>query len=49
MFPPFVELFMALGFFLVYLIEELIGEFFTNQGEQKNKQKANNDLTEMKR
>ncbi|KAI6185019.1 Testicular acid phosphatase-like protein [Aphelenchoides bicaudatus] len=48
-FSAFVELFMALGFFLVYLIEELIGEFFTKHSEQKNKQKANNELVEMKR
>lgn len=45
----FVEIFMAIGFFLLYLIEELIGEFFARQGEQRDRNKAANSLTESKR
>lgn len=41
----YVELFVALGFFLVYLIEELIGECFKANSEKEK----TNEMAEMKR
>lgn len=42
---PYVELFAVLGFFLVYLIEEIIGECF----KANSRKEKSDELTELKR
>lgn len=42
---PYVELFVGVGFFLVYLVEELIGQCFT----ASNKKEKTNEMAELKR